>query len=167
MDIQITQIDRGEVKAWWLRHRAEEDIIVPPEGRVIVPVTIIHLEGALDGSSYEELVATARAQVENGACRMVIDLERVPMLSKAGLTGLYMVGRMLEGAPVENLEGWAIMQQMQKDFEHGRSFSSLHLAAPGEKIAQTLSASNFNRLVRILEAVDEAIAFFPDDSPEP
>ena len=163
MDVHVTQLDVGNIKPLWLQDRAEIDIIVPPDARVIVPITVLHLHGALDGSSYETLVEAARAEIEGGARRMIIDLTGVDAVTTAGVIGLYTVGTLLEGGSLDDLEGYAVMDEMRKAIDRSDTFVGLYLAAPNEKVAHALSATSIDQLARTLPSVEEAISAFPDE----
>jgi hypothetical protein len=162
MDVDITFLDVGAIKPLWLQERAEIDIIVPPEARVVASTTVLHPHGRLDGATFETLISAAQAQIEAGASRIIVDLERVDAVSSAGIIGIYMVGALLSGEPLHGLEGYAVMNKMRDDIDQGRSFTSLLLAAPGDKIAQALTVSGLHHLVGILSSVDEAISAFSE-----
>lgn len=155
MDVQITQIGVGRIKSAWL---AEKKITVPDEARVTVPITVLHLRGVLDSSSFEVLVEAARAEIQRGPRCIVIDLAGVEDMSRlSGVVSLYMVGALLEDRNIDDLDGWALLREMCKDFDQGEEFSRLVIAAPNEKVARTLGITGFDRLARVSPTVDEAI----------
>jgi anti-anti-sigma regulatory factor len=162
MEVHSTEIGVGHIKPRWLSDQAATDIIVPPEARIQEPITILHLSGKLDGSGYETMVSAAQAEYENGARRMILDLEGVPSVSSAGVIGLYIVGAMLGGENLAGLEGYAVMAQMRAAIDAGELLAAMCLAAPGEKVASALERSGFARLVRIMPTVDDAISDFPE-----
>ena len=162
MHIEVTRLDIGSIKPLWLKERAEQDIIVPPEARITAPITILKLHGSLDGSSYESLIAEAQEQIGGGAGRMIIDLETVSALSSAGIVGIYTVGSLLEGESLEDLEGYAITSMLRNDLDDGKSFSNLLLAGASDDIAPALESTGIDRVALSFPSLDEAISSFPE-----
>ncbi|MGE5462626.1 MAG: STAS domain-containing protein [Syntrophothermus sp.] len=63
------------------------DIQVTTEnGRV--PVTIMHVNGNIDASTYAQFQAKADELIENGARYILVDLSQCPFVSSAGLRAL-------------------------------------------------------------------------------
>jgi anti-anti-sigma regulatory factor len=67
-----------------------------------VPVTVIHLHGDLDSSNYTEVIRKAQDLYTNGTRSLLIDLEKVPFMSSAGLMALHTIALQFRGdTPVE------------------------------------------------------------------
>ena len=49
-----------------------------------VPVTIIHIDGNLDSSSFTKFQKTAEELIQNGSRHILVDLEHSPYVSSAG-----------------------------------------------------------------------------------
>lgn len=62
-----------------------------------VPVTIIKLDGELDGQNYQDLIAKAREAHEGGARNFLLDLSGLTYVSSAGLVALHTVALMAGG----------------------------------------------------------------------
>jgi hypothetical protein len=142
-----------------------ETHIASSETQLEATPIILDVHGTLDGSSLQTLLQSAKASIEKGSRRMIINLAEVDSISNAGLLGLYMVGELLEGRSVDDLEGWTVIDQLRETLEHGGTFPNLSLAAPNQNVAHTLHTSSFfDRLVRTLPTVDDAVAaFLPGD----
>lgn len=56
-----------------------------------VPVTVLHLHGDLDSSNYAQVIKKAQDLYANGTRYLVIDLEKVPFMSSAGLMALHTI----------------------------------------------------------------------------
>jgi anti-anti-sigma factor len=54
-----------------------------------VPVTVLHVDGNIDSSTYERFQSTARKVIEEGAHYILVDLSHAPFVSSAGLRALH------------------------------------------------------------------------------
>jgi anti-anti-sigma factor len=54
-----------------------------------VPVTVLHVDGNIDSSSYEQFQSTAKQLIEQGARYILVDLSHAPFVSSAGLRALH------------------------------------------------------------------------------
>jgi hypothetical protein len=85
-----------------------------------VPVTVIHLDGQLDGQTYPELIGRAREVFEAGARDILLDLEKVSYISSAGLVALHTVALLLRGESLPDPEqGWAALKSMDRSRDGG------------------------------------------------
>jgi hypothetical protein len=123
--------------------------------------TILDVHNTLDGTSIQTLLESVQANLKKGTRRIIINLAGVDKVSRAGLVGLYMIGELLEGRSLHDLEGWKVIGQMRMTLEQGGTFPNLSLAAPNQNVVNSLRTSGFDRLVRTLPTVDDAIAAFP------
>ena len=163
MNVDITRFDIGAVEPLWLEERAEIDIIVPPEARITAPLSVLHLHGSLDGSTYDSLVSIAQQELTAGIRQIVIDLENAQSISNAGIVGLYMVAALLGGKSLDKLEGHEIVHQMRRAIEMEERCPGLILAAPAEGMSRALASCGLEHIVSILPSVNEAISAFPED----
>jgi hypothetical protein len=124
---------------------------------------VLYLYGALDGTTYESLVEVASTLIEDGARRIIIDLENVDVLSIAGQVGLFTVGMLLEGRSVEGLDGYAVIDKMRKAVEDGLPFANLYLASPNSQVSEFLHANRLDQLVRVQPSVSDAMAVLLDE----
>jgi anti-anti-sigma factor len=61
--------------------------VTKEQGRV--PVTILHVDGNIDSSSYEQFQSTAKKLIDEGARYLLIDLTHAPFVSSAGLRAFH------------------------------------------------------------------------------
>ena len=54
-----------------------------------VPVTVLHVDGNIDSSTYEQFQSTARKLIDEGARYILVDLSHAPFVSSAGLRALH------------------------------------------------------------------------------
>lgn len=59
------------------------------QGRV--PVTVLHVDGNIDSSTYETFQSTARRLIEEGTRFILVDLSHAPFISSAGLRALHTI----------------------------------------------------------------------------
>ena len=53
-----------------------------------VPVTVMHVDGNIDASTYESFKAKSEEVIKSGARHILVDLSHVPFISSAGLRAL-------------------------------------------------------------------------------
>ena len=62
-----------------------------------VPVTVIKLDGELDGQNYQDLINKARDLYQSGTRNFLIDLSDLTYVSSAGLVALHTVALLASG----------------------------------------------------------------------
>ena len=162
MDIEITQIEVGHIKPRWLAERANLDIIVPPEARITMPITVLHLNGKLDGSGYRTLIEQVQFVVGEGTSHLIIDMSGIDGVSTAGLTALYVSGALLDGNPPEDLDGYGVINEMRFAIDEGKVFANTRLVDSNEKVIHNLEATGIADIAPILPTIDDAIDSFSD-----
>lgn len=97
-------------------------------------VSIVSLNGALNARSAEEAKQTFRHLVDQGASRVIVDLEEVPFIDSSGLAALV--------SGLKTLGGEA---------------SNLKLAAPQSQARLLFELTMFDRVFEIHDSVDDAL----------
>src|SRR5512139_739268 len=69
-----------------------------------VPVTILHLEGRLDGGNYKDLIEKAFELYNAGARNILLDLSDLTYISSAGLVALHIIALLLRGETLPDPE---------------------------------------------------------------
>ena len=88
-----------------------------------VPVTVLHVHGNIDSSSYHEFETKAEELIKNGSRYMLVDLSHAGFISSAGFRALNHVFRKLrEVHPEANLSD----EDMKKGISAG-TYKSPHL----------------------------------------
>ncbi len=124
------------------------------QGRV--PVTVFHVTGDLDGSTYEPLQAQIEQAAQAGARNVVLDMAEVPYMSSAGIRLLNGAFHQLRGSlPQESDEA------MKKGLRDG-TFKSPHLklVKPTPRVMEVLRTSGLDMLFEIHPTVSAAVASF-------
>ena len=62
-----------------------------------MPVTILQLDGKLDGSNYMQLVEEAKSNYGDGVRDLLIDLSRLSYLSSAGIAAIHKTALLFRG----------------------------------------------------------------------
>jgi anti-anti-sigma factor len=123
-----------------------------------VPVTVVHVDGNIDSSTYEQFHATARKLIDDGARYILVDLSHAPFVSSAGLRALHQLFNELRSRnPDANLSD----EQMKKGISAG-TYKSPHLKllnlSPETKTA--FETSGFDMFIDTFTDRNKAIASF-------
>jgi len=124
-----------------------------------VPVTIIHIQGKLDGSNYKDLIAKAQELYQGGARDMLIDLSEVEFMSSAGMVALHSIAKLLKGQKLGDEEGWSLLHSVDRERGSGIN-KQIKLLNPQPRIAQALELAGFDKLFEIHKDVKQAVASF-------
>ncbi len=83
-------------------------------------VTILKLNGDLDGSNYREVMNKAKELYEVGSRRLLIDMSNVPFMSSAGLVALHNTALLYGGKEQLDVEnGWRALKATASAGEAG------------------------------------------------
>ena len=82
-----------------------------------VPVSMVHIKGELDASSYHRMVNTAQALYNVGARSLLLDLTDLKFISSAGLASLHMVTKMFRDEKVAPEDVWDTFKEIDRDRE--------------------------------------------------
>ena len=125
-----------------------------------VDVTVLRVEGQLDGQSYQNLIAKARELFDAGARDFVLDLTDLTYISSAGLVALHSIALMLKGEEMPDTEhGWSAYRSMGRGSEAGQQ-AHIKLLNPREEVRSVLEMVGFDRLFEIFTDRNEAVKSF-------
>lgn len=123
-----------------------------------VPVTVMHVEGNIDSSTYEQFQSTARKLIEEGARYILVDLSRAPFVSSAGLRALHTLFNELRS---RNRDADLNDEQMKQGISAG-TYKSPHLKlvnlSPETRTA--FETSGFDMYIDTFADMKTAIASF-------
>ncbi len=130
------------------------------EGRV--PVTIMRLEGELDGSNYESLIAQTQALYVAGMRDLLLDLENLTFVSSAGLVGLHRMALIMRGETLEDAEeGWGAFHAVSRDVQTASGPETHYkLLKPQPLVRKVLDTSGFSNIMSVFEDEETAVASF-------
>jgi anti-anti-sigma factor len=123
-----------------------------------VPVTVLHVDGNIDSSTYEQFQSTARKLIEEGARYILVDLSHAPFVSSAGLRAFHTLFNELRSRnPDANLND----EQVKRGISAG-TYKSPHLKllnlSPETKVA--FQTSGFDMYIDTFTDKKAAIASF-------
>ena len=123
-----------------------------------VPVTILHVEGDIDSSTYNDFLSQAQKLIKEGTRYMMIDLAQVPYVSSAGLRSIYTIVHDLRAVhPEENLSE----EQMDKAVRMG-TYNSPHLKLLNLStgVNGVFQMGGFDRYIETFTDREKALASF-------
>jgi len=125
-----------------------------------VDVTVLGVEGQLDGQSYQDLIGKAKELFEAGARDFVLDLSDLTYISSAGLVALHSIALMLKGEEMPDTEhGWSAYRSMGRGSEAGMQ-THIKLLNPREEVRSVLEMVGFDRVFEIFTDRREAVNSF-------
>jgi anti-anti-sigma regulatory factor len=125
-----------------------------------VPVTVVKLEGQLDGQTYQDLINKAREAYKAGWRDFLVDMSDLTYISSAGLVALHSVALLAKGEELPNTdEGWAAYRSMGRSKEAGIQ-EHMKLLNPRPEVLSVLEMVGFSAVFKIFSDLDEAVKSF-------
>ena len=134
-----------------------EIIVSQEKGKV--PVSVLHIKGDLDASSYLVLVDTAQKLYNAGVRDLLLDLTDLAFISSAGLASLHIVTKMFRGEKADPEDGWGTYKEIDRDRESGFQ-KNVKLLRPSPDVAQVLETVGFKQFFEVYTDLDEAVQSF-------
>jgi len=125
-----------------------------------VPVTVIKLDGQLDGQNYQELVTKAQELYKAGTHNFLLDLSELTYISSAGLVALHSMALLTRGEELPDTEGgWSTYRSMGRSSEAGLQ-KHVKLLNPRSEVMGVLDMVGFSNVFEIYTDLDEAVKSF-------
>ena len=125
-----------------------------------VPVTVIKLDGQLDGQNFQELITKAQELYSAGTRDFLLDLSELTYISSAGLVALHSIALMARGEELPDLEGgWSAYRSMGRSSEAGVQ-KHVKLLNPRSEIMNVLDMVGFSTVFEIYTDRNEAVNSF-------
>jgi anti-anti-sigma regulatory factor len=125
-----------------------------------VPVTVLKLDGQLDGQNYQELIAKAQELYSAGGRDFLLDLSNLTYISSAGLVALHSVALLARGEELPDTEGgWSAYRSMGRSAEAGMQ-KHVKLLNPRSEIMNVLDMVGFGNVFEIFTNLDDAVNSF-------
>jgi len=121
-----------------------------------VPVTIIHIRGSVDASTYEAFQASGEQAFNSGARYVLIDLSEVSYISSAGFRAISQIFKLLRG----QLSPLAAAQMSQGLRDGSYKSPNLKLLGPNARVTEALRLAGFDTFLEIYSDMDEAVGSF-------
>ena len=121
-----------------------------------VPVTVIHIKGSVDTSTYDAFQASGEKAFNDGARYVLLDLTEVSHVTSAGFRAISQLFKLLRGnlSPTDS----AMMSQGLRDGSY--KSPNLKLLNPNPRVLEALKLAGFDTFLEIYYKMDEAIASF-------
>jgi anti-anti-sigma regulatory factor len=125
-----------------------------------VPITVLHVVGNLDATSFRALIERAQSEFNTGMRDLLIDLGECPYVSSAGLVALHSIIKLMRGEPPLDPEaGWASLHAIAEDSNATRS-AHVKLCCVQPKVERVLDLAGFKSFVAIFDHRDTALDSF-------
>jgi anti-anti-sigma regulatory factor len=124
-----------------------------------VPVTILKLQGELDASNYQDVIAKAREAYTGGARYLLIDMRDTPYMGSSGLVALHSIALMMRGEqPPDPESGWSAFHALSQD--KGGAQSRVKLLGVQPRVERTLEMTGLKSFFEVHSDPEAAIASF-------
>lgn len=128
------------------------------EGRV--PVTVMHLAGELDASTYTDVIKKVQESYDGGARDLVIDLGNVSYISSAGLMSLHTVALIFAGQSLKpNSSGRPTFRSLDPKRDDAAK-EHVKLLNPQHAVEQVLDTVGLKSFFEIFTDLDSAVKSF-------
>ena len=125
-----------------------------------VPVSVIKLDGQLDGQNFQELISKAQELFRAGERDFLLDLSDLAYISSAGLVALHSVALLTRGEELPDMEGgWSAYRSMGRSSEAGIQ-KHVKLLNPRSEIMGVLDMVGFSHVFEIFTDREEALNSF-------
>jgi anti-anti-sigma regulatory factor len=123
-------------------------------------VTVIKVDGQLDGQNYQDLIAKAQELYKAGNHDFLLDLSDLSYISSAGLVALHSMALLARGEELPDLEGgWSAYRSMGRSSEAGLQ-KHVKLLNPRSEVMGVLDMVGFSNVFEIYTNLDEAVKSF-------
>jgi anti-anti-sigma factor len=125
-----------------------------------VPITILHVQGDVDGESYKSLIAKAQELHRAGTRDLLLDLTEAPFISSAGLVALHTITKLMKNQPLPDpKEGWQAFRTVERERADGVQ-AHIKLLNPQPKVENVLETVGFKQFFEIYTDLELAVASF-------
>ena len=125
-----------------------------------VPVSVVKVDGQLDGQNYQELIAKSQELYKAGTRDFLLDLSDLTYISSAGLVALHSMALLSRGEQLPDTEGgWSAYRSMGRSSEAGMQ-KHVKLLNPRSEVLGVLDMVGFGNVFEIYTDLDEAIKSF-------
>jgi anti-anti-sigma factor len=120
-------------------------------------VSVVALDGELDASNFEQVIAAVRDAHASGARALVLDISGLSFMASSGLFALHSALRIMRGeTPPDPEMGWGALHEMSHD--HDAAGANVRLAGAQEPIARVLDRTGMTGLFGMDATRDDAVA---------
>jgi anti-anti-sigma regulatory factor len=124
------------------------------------PVTILRMEGDLDASNYQDLIARVQSLYQEGMRNLLLDMSNTPFMSSAGIVALHAAALILRGErPPDPDSGWEAFHAIDRDIDRGFQ-QHIKLLNPQPRVERALEKTGLKQFFEIYTDEAAALASF-------
>lgn len=128
------------------------------QGRV--PVTILSLQGDLDASNYQQIIARGRELYAAGTRHLLLDMSGTSFMSSSGLVALHSLALLMRGeSPPDPEAGWRAIRAVGEEVGEGHP-ANVKLLKPQPQVDRVLERSGLKQFFEVHTDREAAIAAF-------
>ena len=125
-----------------------------------VPVTVLKVDGQLDGQTYQDLINKARDAYKAGWRDFLVDMTDLTYISSAGLVALHSMALLLQGEELPDTDsGWSAFRSMGRSKESGIQ-KHMKLLNPRAEVQSVLDMVGFSAVFETFTDLDMAVKSF-------
>ncbi len=125
-----------------------------------VPVTVLKVDGQLDGQTYQDLINKAREAYKAGWRDFLVDMTDLTYISSAGLVALHSMALLLQGEELPDTDsGWSAFRSMGRSKESGIQ-KHMKLLNPRAEVQSVLDMVGFSAVFETFTDLDMAVKSF-------
>ncbi len=125
-------------------------------GNARVPITVMHIIGNVDSTTYQAFQARADALIENGARYILVDLAGAPFISSAGLRVLHNIFNQLRSVHKDTND-----DELRRKMSAGEYKSPyLKVANLARQVKDAFVISGFDTYIEAHDDLKKAVASF-------
>lgn len=119
---------------------------------------IVYVNGNVDGSNYQELIAQGQSLYTAGVRQLVLELSECAYMSSSGLVALNALAKLLHGESMPNMEnGWAVLKTMD-DARGASGKPQIVLVNPTTRVERVLDLAGLKTMLPIYADTASALA---------
>lgn len=124
-----------------------------------VPVTVLSIEGELDGSNYKQVISKTKELYQTGTRSLLLDLTNMSYMSSSGVVALHSIAVLLHtGIMPDQDHGWSALHRVVEEESGFRK--EVKLLNPQERVDRTLEMSGMKRFLEIFTDLPTAVNSF-------
>ena len=123
-------------------------------------VTLMHILGDIDASNYTFAIDKAQESYNEGARHLLLDLEKVPYVSSAGLMALHTIARIFSGQMTQTKDGGRPVFRAINPKQDSSAREHIKLLNPQESVEQVLEVVGLKQFFEIYTDLDTAVQSF-------
>lgn len=123
-------------------------------------VTIMHLMGDIDASNYTSVIDKAQEAYNQGSRHIILDLEKVPYVSSAGLMAVHSIARIFSGQMTQSREGGRFVFRSINPKQDSSAKERVKLLNPQPAVEQVLEVVGLKQFFEIYTDLNTAVKSF-------